>query len=214
MAAIEHRGLNAVTNFDISRYVNLIHPNTDESKTTIQIDPDIGMINVDTIFVDEAPIVPSGIDNSYMTEAIMQSSEFIQSVDMTATSSESSNSSSASKFVDKSSTCSFPDDVQTYFECLDSIGGFDFDDSRDMTEAIMQSPKFLQSIDMTTPSSESSSSSSAPDSMDMSSTCSFPDDIQTYFQCLDSVGGFDFDDSIFRELEEFTSSTFHFDLDL
>jgi AP2-like factor, ANT lineage len=153
-AAIEYRGLNAVTNFDISRYAKLIQPNTDELKTTIQINPDIGMIDIDAIFEDElkqksqfVPVVPSDTDNSDMTETILRSLEFMPSVDTTTT-------------------------------------------------------------------SESSNNSSAQNSMDKPSACSFPDDVQTYFECLDSTDGFDFDDSVFRELEEFSSSIFQFDLDL
>lgn len=153
MAAIEYRGLNAVTNFDVSRYVKLIQPNTDESKATIQIDPDIGTIHVDTTkFEDE----------------IKQKPQFVQIV--------SSNT-----------------DIS-------------------MSEAVMQSPECIQSVDITI--SENNSSSSAPKYEEKTSACSFPDDIQTHFECLDSTNGFDFDDSIFRELEEFTSSIFQFDLDL
>ncbi|KAF3339171.1 AP2/EREBP transcriptional factor WRI1 [Carex littledalei] len=120
MAAIEYRGLNAVTNFDISRYVN-----QEISKTTIQIEDEIKK----------------------------KSPEFMQSVDVNEATTASESSTSASSLV--------------------------------------------------------------PKSVNKSSTCSFPDDIQTYFDCLDSTNnGFDFDESIFQDLEEFTSSIFQFDLDL
>ncbi|KAJ4813666.1 Ap2-like ethylene-responsive transcription factor [Rhynchospora pubera] len=157
MAAIQYRGLNAVTNFDISRYVNLIQTNSEESKTTVHVDPAIDSIPINATFQDE----------------IKNDEQYVQFV--------------------SSST--------------DSIA--------DMNEVILESPEFMQSIDVTT-TPESSTSSSAPKFVDKSSTSSFPDDIQTYFDfdCLDSTNGFDFDDSIFRELEEFTSSIFQFDLDL
>ncbi|XP_078150404.1 AP2-like ethylene-responsive transcription factor At1g16060 [Carex rostrata] len=120
MAAIEYRGLNAVTNFDVSRYVN-----QELSKTTIQIEDEIKK----------------------------KSPEFIQSVDVNEATTGSESSTSGSSLV--------------------------------------------------------------PKSVNKSSTCSFPDDIQTYFDCLDSTNnGFDFDESIFQDLEEFTSSIFQFDLDL
>ena len=37
MAAIEYRGLNAVTNFDLSRYINWPRPKTEENHQTWHI---------------------------------------------------------------------------------------------------------------------------------------------------------------------------------
>lgn len=42
MAAIEYRGLNAVTNFDLSRYIKWLRPNNNNNNTTNEVNPSIG----------------------------------------------------------------------------------------------------------------------------------------------------------------------------
>lgn len=118
MAAIEHRGMNAVTNFDISRYINSLNPNSNAAAT------------------DPPETQPSSPSPSGPRCRRPRKSRYISNTNAPKSdeSSESNPASlvSASGFggeEDQSPTPerdrprrrSFPDDIQTYFGCHEPI---------------------------------------------------------------------------------------------
>ncbi|KAI3929756.1 hypothetical protein MKX01_025924 [Papaver californicum] len=145
MAAIEYRGLNAVTNFDLSRYIKWLRPNNNNSSET----------NTDT-----KPLVvnPSNNQDELMNSSAQQHSPgeiaaIYQPQQNGASSTKSSSalglllqSSMFKEMLERTSSeemteecpltpaesgpprCSFPDDIQTYFECQDSGSYVEGDD--------------------------------------------------------------------------------------
>lgn len=134
MAAIEYRGLNAVTNFDLSRYIKWLHPKTqdqdnDEIATknpepndipnselelglvSHQIGPDIG--ETTTL----RPASNNGPRTSSALGLLLQSTKFKEMLERTSATDyppPPSKSNPASR--------TFPDDIQTFFECHDDSG--------------------------------------------------------------------------------------------
>ncbi|GMI78626.1 ARIA-interacting double AP2 domain protein, WRINKLED 3 [Hibiscus trionum] len=117
MAAIEYRGLNAVTNFDLSRYIKWLRPNQ-------QSDPNDNSENPNGDTNSTSSVTPplldddgDGGDNSTPSALglLLKSSKFKEmikrssAVDCPSTSLESD-----------PPRRSFPDDIQTYFGCQDS----------------------------------------------------------------------------------------------
>ncbi|KAL8042799.1 hypothetical protein ABFX02_09G076500 [Erythranthe guttata] len=136
MAAIEYRGLNAVTNFDLSRYVKWLRPlenNPDNSEnipngdtevsTTIQ-DPgqQLGLDLLDQHRESPSPTetteisaYPSGANATSALGILLQSSKFKEMLKQTATCSNSSSNSEPDP-----PKSSFPDHIQTSFDIQDS----------------------------------------------------------------------------------------------
>ncbi|XP_040997913.1 AP2-like ethylene-responsive transcription factor At1g16060 [Juglans microcarpa x Juglans regia] len=145
MAAIEYRGLNAVTNFDLSRYIKWLKPNIHNNDNVIYNIPDVDIINpnADTNLSpnpnEELGLISNLLNNptyinistpeennlqltqpqhtsSSTTSAtsalglLLQSSKFREMMEMTSTADEYTPSIP--------SQCTFPDDIQTYFDCL------------------------------------------------------------------------------------------------
>ncbi|XP_068649434.1 AP2-like ethylene-responsive transcription factor At1g16060 [Aristolochia californica] len=138
MAAIEYRGLNAVTNFDLSRYIKWLRPNhnnlipgSDSTNPHLYQSP-----NPDPAFrinslhqyqsnesgASETRMGPTTAASSALG-LLLQSSKFKEMLERTSAvdfpptpSPECENASSDS---DNRPRCSFPDDIQTYFECDD-----------------------------------------------------------------------------------------------
>ncbi|KAG0470466.1 hypothetical protein HPP92_017166 [Vanilla planifolia] len=133
IAAIEYRGLNAVTNFDLSRYIKWLRPNH-EGRTPV-MNPQPTSSGVDDVQPspqfrqqqrlgggDTADVsVADGDGNKAVaTSALgifLQSTKFKEMLGRTATSEVSSAG------MKQPPRCSFPEDIQTYFECHDN-GGF------------------------------------------------------------------------------------------
>ncbi|XP_060168346.1 AP2-like ethylene-responsive transcription factor At1g16060 [Lycium barbarum] len=92
MAAIEYRGPNAVTNFDLSRYIKWLGPNYQDNTSTIK-----------------APISNPQSNPDDMNPMPDTKEEKTSSIDCPETPPE----------VEKPRR-SFPDDIQTYFDCQDS----------------------------------------------------------------------------------------------
>ncbi|KAE8730790.1 Ethylene-responsive transcription factor WRI1 [Hibiscus syriacus] len=138
MAAIEYRGLNAVTNFDLSRYIKWLKPNQmnaennpnpnviDTTTTTPMATP-----NPDLIFLNNnQQLQPSSVPSETLltqtrpvtaTSALgllLQSSKFKEMMDMTSASA-TDNQCQSTPAVPEPVQCRFPEDVQTYFECQD-----------------------------------------------------------------------------------------------
>ncbi|PNX78119.1 ap2-like ethylene-responsive transcription factor [Trifolium pratense] len=150
MAAIEYRGLNAVTNFDLSRYIKWLKPNNnnnnnDNNKSNINLSDinsnystndqnsneelEISILDNETLSlnnsIDEATLVqPRPTSATSALELLLQSSKFKEMVEMASMTSNVSTTLES----DQLSQCSFPDDIQTYFEYEDFNDGTMLDD--------------------------------------------------------------------------------------
>lgn len=146
MAAIEYRGLNAVTNFDHSRYIkwlrpnnNQNHPNNHEPNSNDDLNPiiipnpynELGQSSISQQASSSAsdtpqappPIWPRRASASSALGLLLQSSKFKEMMERTSV-------------IDNPSTPqesdpprrTFPDDIQTYFDCQDSGSYVEGDD--------------------------------------------------------------------------------------
>ena len=146
MAAIEYRGLNAVTNFDLSRYIKWLKPNSHNNtgnnpnhhnpnaqtnstnhhnpnaQTNLTPSPnqDLG-----SSFLQNQPTYSSG--ETLLTQPrpatatsalglLLQSSKFREMMEMTSVAADCPSMPSESE----PPQCTFPDDIQTYFDGQDS----------------------------------------------------------------------------------------------
>lgn len=138
MAAIEYRGLNAVTNFNLSRYIKWLRPNNNQNNPnnhepnsnddlnpiiTPNTNNELGQSFISQQASSSAsntpqappPIRPSGASASSALGLLLQSSKFKEMMERTSV-------------IDNPSTPqesdpprrTFPDDIQTYFDCQDS----------------------------------------------------------------------------------------------
>ncbi|GLU21949.1 hypothetical protein SLE2022_380530 [Rubroshorea leprosula] len=158
MAAIEYRGVNAVTNFDLSRYINSLRPNNTNNPTITQQNPNghtnsIQNPNQDhglqsspslndnqTSNVSESPRTDSGgASESSGVGLLFQSSKFKEMLERTS----SRDCPSTPPAEPCPARRSFPDDIQTYFDCQD--GDNIIFDELDYTFA---SPMFDCELDM------------------------------------------------------------------
>ncbi|KAK9141475.1 hypothetical protein Syun_010875 [Stephania yunnanensis] len=119
MAAIEYRGLNAVTNFDLSRYIKWLRPNSaDPNPSPNPAHPKPNQSHdqmQDSFFFPsqaaEAKPKPSGS----ALGLLLSSSKFKEMLERTSAESPPSECPWTPS-ESKTPRCSFPDDVQTYFE--------------------------------------------------------------------------------------------------
>ncbi|XP_034700371.1 AP2-like ethylene-responsive transcription factor At1g16060 [Vitis riparia] len=133
MAAIEYRGLNAVTNFDLSRYIKWLKPNQNnpceqpnnpnlDTNLTPNPNHDFGISFLNhpqtsgTAACSEPPLTQTRppIASSALG-LLLQSSKFKEMMEMTTAADHLSTPPES-----ELPRCSFPDDIQTYFECQDS----------------------------------------------------------------------------------------------
>ncbi|KAK7327763.1 hypothetical protein VNO77_21854 [Canavalia gladiata] len=163
MAAIEYRGLNAVTNFDLSRYIKWLKPNHNNSNNNI-ISPNHidSNPNCNTNFTPN-PSQEQGFNFFHNQESLSNGEETMltQPRPTTATS---------------------------------ALG------------LLLQSSKFKEMMEMT-----SATDLSTPPPESELPLCTFPDDIQTYFECEDSSRYGEGDDIMFSELNSFMPPMFHCD---
>lgn len=140
MAAIEYRGLNAVTNFDLSRYIKWLKPNKNNSENNdksninlchinsnystnvtnsneeLEFTLDNEIVSLNTTTIDETTLVqPRPTSATSALELLLQSSKFKEMVEMASMTSNVSTTLES----DQLSQCAFPDDIQTYFEYED-----------------------------------------------------------------------------------------------
>nr|WFG70039.1 ERF2 [Eleusine coracana] len=199
MAAIEYRGLNAVTNFDLSRYIKWLRPGADGVAAAAQNPhPMLGALaqELQQVDVDGAafhnnhgaeahfPLPPrTSLGHTPTTSALsllLQSPKFKEMIART-TAAESSTTSSSSP-----PTPSPP----------------------------------RPSPSPSPPPTQELQAQVAKDGGGASPQCSFPDDIQTFFGCEDvagvgvGVGYADVDGLFFGDLAAYASPAFHFELDL
>lgn len=143
LAAIEYRGLNAVTNFDLSRYIKWLKPNNNTNNndqisinlsdmnnnctsSSLTPNPDQEqeqelsfLHNQDSLntVVEEATSVthqPRAAGATSALELLLQSSKFKEMMEMTSVANMSTQMES------ELPQCAFPDHIQTYFEYEDS----------------------------------------------------------------------------------------------
>ena len=147
MAAIEYRGINAVTNFDLSRYIKWLRPNSETPTSKpcpIPNDPPRDqeftfqpqeqqqqqqqlLQNTGEISTSFTQPRTGGPNASSALGLLLQSPKFKEMLERT--SAISGPSSPPESETRQSSRCSFPDDIQTYFECHD--GGGSYSDEHD-----------------------------------------------------------------------------------
>lgn len=140
MAAIEYRGLNAVTNFDLSRYIKWLRPNGNGQPSTSS-DPgpssnldqgpsiaEMGFANHNCVG-DESTLpppatMPAPVGTAQASSALgllLQSSKFKEMLERTSAEDYvASQCENASPDSGSQPRCSFPDDIQTYFESHDA----------------------------------------------------------------------------------------------
>ncbi|KAI4344332.1 hypothetical protein L6164_011570 [Bauhinia variegata] len=147
MAAIEYRGLNAVTNFDLSRYIKWLKPNNSNNHdNVIKVNPSEPNPKFDTNFTpnpnqehafnffhnhpsynngEETKVAqprPAATTTTSALGLLLQSSKFKEMMEMASAADLSPPPES------ELPQCSFPDDIQTYFECEDSSNGYGEED--------------------------------------------------------------------------------------
>lgn len=176
MAAIEYRGLNAVTNFDLSRYIKWLKPkinngvniinNSTSNTSTIAVLSDSNNnnnSNYDTNFTTTPSPNPNSSYqehgfNNFFTTNHHQDSSFSSSGDETTTT-----------VTTNVATASFAQSRQV--NATSALG------------LLLQSSKFKEMMEMT---SVADLSSMKPEESQLPvPACRFPEDIQTYFECED-----------------------------
>ncbi|KAK9054623.1 hypothetical protein SSX86_025702 [Deinandra increscens subsp. villosa] len=137
MAAIEYRGLNAVTNFDLSRYIKWLRPNQTDSNNSngIQTNFDPNNLSQDPgltfVYNNQQPESPSsgetptsvlppprasaGGTASSALGLLLQSTKFKEMLERTSVA-DSPSPPPESDLPRRN----FPDDIQTYFDCNES----------------------------------------------------------------------------------------------
>lgn len=135
MAAIEYRGLNAVTNFDLSRYIKWLRPsnqnnpnNDSQQNQNVEVSPTIPDPNLSfqasSSAASDTTVTParpgSGGSASSALGLLLQSSKFKEMLERTSV----LNSSPSTPQESDPPRRSFPDDIQTYFDCQDDSGSY------------------------------------------------------------------------------------------
>ncbi|KAG5523217.1 hypothetical protein RHGRI_035138 [Rhododendron griersonianum] len=105
LAAIEYRGLNAVTNFDLSRYIDWTRPDQNNPNDSPP-NPNPNVVGGDN---DLLPNPTNELDLSFLHQQ------------------NSTSATTATESTLLPPRSSFPDDIQTYFDCNDS-GSYDEED--------------------------------------------------------------------------------------
>lgn len=146
MAAIEYRGLNAVTNFDLSRYIKWLKPNAATAAAASGItQPSADNNNTDVLTTNPSDDLglsyfqkPQAADcNQETIQAqprsatsalglLLQSSKFREMMEM-ASRADDATSVTPQEESNEALKRSFPADVQTYFECQqdpNNLGGY------------------------------------------------------------------------------------------
>lgn len=144
MAAIEYRGLNAVTNFDLSRYIKWLRPNNQQNPNP-NPNPSNSQQNPKNGDVSPIPNLNHGMGLGFSSQQQQQQQSDTSSPSSRSVGGGSDGSASSalglllqsSKFkemLEKTSASDclstspeaaptrriFPDDIQTYFDCQDS----------------------------------------------------------------------------------------------
>lgn len=143
MAAIEYRGLNAVTNFDLSRYINWLPPkaqdspenptsdHSTESGTNPKPELELGFVSHQlNSNSGETMVAPprssGGAPSSSALGLLLQSSKFKEMLERTSAGDHNYSATATSE--SKPPRRTFPEDIQTFFDCHDSSSYTETDD--------------------------------------------------------------------------------------
>ncbi|XP_050230721.1 AP2-like ethylene-responsive transcription factor At1g16060 [Mercurialis annua] len=126
MAAIEYRGLNAVTNFDLSRYIKWLRPNNSQQnpnsdadqKPSATEDLELTFSGSTATTETSSPPPPPPSSVSSALGLLLQSSKFKEMLERTSASTTTDCPTTPPES-ERPRRC-FPDDIQTFFDCQDS----------------------------------------------------------------------------------------------
>lgn len=139
MAAIEYRGLNAVTNFDLSRYIKWLKPNPNQTPQEENPNPsqDVGLSFLQEEEEEQQQQQSSSSGETILTAAdvggggggalglLLQSSKFKEMLERTAVEAADTDSpSTPSEPEPEPPRRCFPADIQTYFDCQQDSSSF------------------------------------------------------------------------------------------
>ncbi|XP_047945058.1 AP2-like ethylene-responsive transcription factor At1g16060 [Salvia hispanica] len=122
MAAIEYRGLNAVTNFDLSRYIKWLRPNNNSNDTSsdqsLNLEYSGGSLTTSPHLLQPASDATSSQPRPPTTATsalglLLQSSKFKEMMEMTLAAEYPSTPTHSDPDPPQ---CTIPDDIKTYFE--------------------------------------------------------------------------------------------------
>ena len=212
IAAIEHRGLNAVTNFDIGHYVSHWQRHRHGHGG--------GSLGA----TDAAPVVP------FQLPPPDDSPERPAAAGLDETTGAAGYHDGDGHPRRETAACPFLGDGAQHVADQAGPPARHAAPTPSALDLLLQSPKFKEMIERTsaaesgTTTSSSSSPSPPPPSAQAqhqapgdggaaSPQCGFPEDIQTFFGCED-VAGVDVDALFFGDLAAYASPAFHFELDL
>lgn len=134
-AAIEYRGLNAVTNFDLSRYIKWLRPKTQDAHeghpTTNNSESEPNPISniSESNSGDDTTVAPprsSGGGSSSALGLLLQSPKFKEMLERSASSADHYPATATTESNPPRRT--FPEDIQTFFDCQDSGSYTETDD--------------------------------------------------------------------------------------
>lgn len=193
MAAIEYRGLNAVTNFDLSRYIKWLKPGHHGGN----INPNRDIANPNLVL--DKSSTSSTLDGSNSSSIHHQDFHVAFFNNNQQSSSVTANETPASLVTQ----------AVRPVTATSALG------------LLLQSSKFKEMMEMTTTTTTTASSEadhcykSTPPLMEPDPLqCSFPEDIQTYFGCQDSSSyGEGEDEGLFGELNSLVPPIFQSDFD-
>ncbi|OIW19852.1 hypothetical protein TanjilG_27218 [Lupinus angustifolius] len=123
IAAIEYRGLNAITNFDLSHYINWLKPNNNDTNiikyNIVDSNPIVCDRNITpypnqemgcNFFNNQEKSFKNGEDQTTMTQTRLADAASTLGLLMT---------SNSTLLESELLSCIFPDEIQTYFDCED-----------------------------------------------------------------------------------------------
>ncbi|XP_037434562.1 AP2-like ethylene-responsive transcription factor At1g16060 [Triticum dicoccoides] len=198
MAAIEYRGLNAVTNFDLSRYIKWLRPGAADVAAGAGRTPHPMLAS---LAAQELPAIDLEA-MAFQHDLHQQGMEEGMAAEAAAAA---------------AGTAQFP-----VLPARASTLGHT--PTTSALSLLLQSPKFKEMIERTSAAESSTTTSSSSMSTPpppqatrddgASPQCSFPEDIQTFFGSDDGVAYTDVDGLFFGDLSAYASPAFHFELDL
>ncbi|KAF1886742.1 hypothetical protein Lal_00045979 [Lupinus albus] len=197
MAAIEHRGLNAVTNFDLSRYIKWLRPKAqDQGQDIININESISScpITTNTTEIDQPNPIPIPIPIPIHDDEV-EDVGFVSHHQLSTTTTDDEITTQRSSISHGTTT--------SYNSALGLL---------------LQSSKFKEMIEMTSSSSASDYNNTNPSTLESNSNPprrTFPEDIQTFFEShQEDLGTYinETDDIIFGDLTSIAAPIFHCEL--
>ncbi|KAE8807096.1 AP2-like ethylene-responsive transcription factor [Hordeum vulgare] len=196
MAAIEYRGLNAVTNFDLSRYIKWLRP---------------GAADASGAAGRSAHPMLAGLAGQELPAIDLDAMAFQHDLHQQGMEDGMAAEAAGAQFPLVPATASTLGHTPTTSALSLLLQSPKFKEMIERTSA-------AESSTTTTTTSSSSMSTPPPPQATRddgaSPQCSFPEDIQTFFGCDDGVAYTDVDGLFFGDLSAYASPAFQFELDL